>query len=189
VVYSAAEPQRRAALDPRVAYIVRDILREATDRGSGAAARHIVPPHIAIAGKTGTSNDNVDVWFVGMTPTLVAGVWLGFDKPRTIMPGVGGGALAAPIWAHMVRRYYGSRSAGDWALPPDLPYAEMDRSTGAMTDADTPPERRYLEYFLPGTEPPLIRVKLHARRTRVAKDGAGAETRGGRQVATSRAPS
>jgi penicillin-binding protein 2D len=158
VVYSATEPQRRPALDPRIAYIVRDILREAAERGSGAAARYIVPPHIAVAGKTGTTNDNVDVWFVGMTPTLVAGVWLGFDKPKTIMPGVGGGALAAPIWATMVSRYYGTRTAGEWAPPPDMSHAELDRATGMPADSTTPLERRYTEYFIPGTEPPLLRA-------------------------------
>jgi penicillin-binding protein 1A len=158
IVYAAPDPQRSQAFDPRIAYIVRDILREAAERGSGAAARYIVPPHIAIAGKTGTTNDNVDVWFVGMTPTLVAGVWLGFDKPKPIMPGVGGGALAAPIWANMVSRYYGSRSAGEWAAPPDMSHAEFDRATGALADSTTPPERRYTEFFLPGTEPPFLRV-------------------------------
>ena len=166
-VYAAPEPQRRQALDPRVAYIVRDILREAAERGSGAAARYIVPPHIAVAGKTGTTNDNADVWFVGMTPTLVAGVWLGFDKPKTIMPGVGGGALAAPIWANMVKSYYGSRGAGEWMVPADLTYAEMDRATGALADAGTPADRRYFEYFIPGTEPPL----LHANPWRIPQWG------------------
>jgi penicillin-binding protein 1A len=93
-----------------------------------------------------------------MTPTLVAGVWLGFDKPKTIMPGAGGGALAAPIWATMVKRYYGSGGAGEWALPPDIVSAEMDRATGSLADESTPSERRYIEYFLPGTEPPLLHV-------------------------------
>lgn len=157
VVYTAGEPQRRQALDPRVAYIVRDMLREAAERGSGAAARHGVPRHIPVAGKTGTTNDNADVWFVGMTPTLVAGVWLGFDKPKTIVPGLGGGALSAPIWATMVSRYYGSRSAGEWTAPPDLFYAELDRATGAPTDETTSAERRHVEFFLPGTEPAALR--------------------------------
>lgn len=158
VVYSAPVPAPRLAMDPRAAFIVRDMLREAAERGTGAAARRIVPPQVAIAGKTGTTNDNADVWFIGMTPSLVAGVWLGFDKPKTIMPGAGGGSLAAPIWANMIARYYGGGSAGEWFAPPDLSYAELDRLTGQLPDSTTPPERRYIEYFLPGTEPPLLRV-------------------------------
>jgi len=156
--WAAPDPAPRQVLDPRVAFIVRDILREATERGTGAAARRIVPQHIAIAGKTGTTNDNADVWFMGVTPTLVAGVWLGFDRPKTIMPGAAGGSLAAPIWANMVARYYADSSAGEWPLPSDMSIAELDRETGALADSTTPQARRYFEYFLPGTEPPLLRV-------------------------------
>ncbi|HYC52457.1 MAG TPA: PBP1A family penicillin-binding protein [Gemmatimonadaceae bacterium] len=157
-VYSAPASLRQQVLDPRVAFIVRDMLRDAAERGTGASARRIVPGHIAIAGKTGTTNDNADVWFVGMTPSLVAGVWLGFDRPKTIMPGAGGGSLAAPIWAQMVASYYGTRSAGDWFAPPDVSTGELDRLTGLLADEFTPADRRYTEYFIPGTEPPLLRV-------------------------------
>ena len=156
--YAAPAPLPRLALDPRAAFIIRDVLREAAERGTGAAARRIVPQNIPIAGKTGTTNDNADVWFIGMTPTLVAGVWLGFDRPRTIMPGAGGGTLAAPIWANMVARYYGKGSAGEWPPSPDVSFTEVDRLTGFLPDSATPPERRQLEYFLPGTEPPSLRI-------------------------------
>jgi penicillin-binding protein 1A len=158
VVYAAPQTESRQVIDPRVAFIVRDILREAAERGTGQAARRIVPSQIAIAGKTGTTNDNADVWFMGVTPSLIAGVWLGFDKPKTIMPGAAGGTLAAPIWANMVARYYGNGSAGEWFAPADLSYAELDRVSGQLADSTTPPEQRYFEYFLPGTEPPLLRV-------------------------------
>jgi 1A family penicillin-binding protein len=158
VVFSAPNPQPIQVMDARVAWIVRDILRDAAERGTGAAARRIVPPQIAIAGKTGTTNDNADVWFVGVTPTLVAGVWLGFDTRKTITPGAGGGSLAAPIWARTIADYYGSGGAGEWAPPPDLGYGELDRATGQLADSTTPPDRRYIEYFLPGTEPPLLRI-------------------------------
>ena len=157
-VYTAPAAEPKQVIDPRAAYIVRDMLREAADRGTGAAARRIVPAQVAIAGKTGTTNDNADVWFVGMTPSLVAGVWLGFDRPKTIMPGAGGGTLAAPIWGNMVAQYYGSGGAGEWFPPPDLSFVELDRATGQLTDSLTPPERRYTEFFLPGTEPPLVRI-------------------------------
>jgi 1A family penicillin-binding protein len=157
-VYTAPEPEPRPVLDPRVAFIVRDILRDVATRGTGAAARRIVPAQIPVAGKTGTTNDNADVWFVGFTPTLVAGVWLGFDKPRTIMPGAVGGTLAAPIWAATMAKYYASRSAGEFPAAPDMSFAELDRATGALADSSTTDDRRYMEYFLPGTEPTLLRV-------------------------------
>ena len=158
VLFQAPTPTPRLVIDPRAAFIIRDILEDAASRGTGAAARRIVPAHIPIAGKTGTTNDNADVWFIGMTPTLVAGVWLGFDKPRTIMPGAGGGSLAAPIWANMVARYYGNGSAGEWPPPADVSYMEVDRATGLQPDSLTPPERRQLEFFIPGSEPSELRV-------------------------------
>ena len=141
-------------LDPRVAFIVRDMMKDVAERGSGASARRAVPDRVPIAGKTGTTNDNVDVWFVGMTPDLVAGVWLGFDKPKTITSGAVGGGLAAPIWGQMIGRYYADHNAGSWGAPPDgLAYAELDRVTGTVAVAATPNDERYTEYFLPGTEP------------------------------------
>ena len=145
-------------LDPRIAFIVRDMMRDAAERGTGTAARKALPASIAVAGKTGTTNDNVDVWFLGMTPDLVAGVWLGFDRPQTITPGAAGGSLAAPIWGAMMAKYYAGRAAPQpWLPPAGLVAAELDRVTGLPADATTPPERRYTEYFVPGTEPEPLR--------------------------------
>jgi penicillin-binding protein 1A len=155
-VYSAPASTPTAALDPRVSFIVRDILRDAVDRGTASSVRRLLPARIPAAGKTGTTNDNADVWFVGMTPDLVGGVWLGFDQPKTIASGAAGGSLAAPVWAQMVARWYGSREAGDaWnAPPPDGVVAvELDRQTGLPADSLTPPARRHTEYFLDGTQP------------------------------------
>ena len=149
----------QSVIDPRVAFIVRDMMRDAAERGTGGAARRAVPANVAVAGKTGTTNDNVDVWFMGMTPDLVAGVWLGFDRPKTIAPGVAGGSLAAPIWGAMMAKYYANRPmpAAAWTPPLGLVLAELDRATGLLADTMTPPERRYTEYFIPGTEPEPLR--------------------------------
>ncbi|MBC7788947.1 MAG: hypothetical protein H7Z74_03285, partial [Anaerolineae bacterium] len=147
-----------AVLDPQVAFIVRDMLRDAVDRGTGAAVRRFVPERIPVAGKTGTPNDNTDVWFVGMTPDILAGVWLGFDAPRTITPGAAGGSLAAPIWGEMIGRFYQGREVGEWTVPEGLVIAELDRSTGEQATELTPTEQRYTEYFIPGTEPKAMRL-------------------------------
>lgn len=145
-------------LDPRVAFIVRDMMKDVAERGSGMPARALVPDGIPVAGKTGTTNDNDDVWFVGMTPDLVAGVWLGFDRRKTIFPGAYGGGLAAPIWGQMVGRSYTRTAHSSWAPAPDgLVYAELDRTSGELATPDTPLERRYVEYFIPGTEPEPLR--------------------------------
>ena len=93
-------------IDPKVAFIVRDMMRDVVERGTATSVRRYLPASIPVAGKTGTTNDNTDVWFVGMTPEIVAGVWLGFDKPKTITPGAAGGTLAAPIFGKMMAEYY-----------------------------------------------------------------------------------
>jgi penicillin-binding protein 1A len=145
------------ALDSNVAFIVRDMMRDVVERGTAASVRRTLPATVPAAGKTGTTNDNTDVWFVGMTPELVAGVWLGFDQPRPIATGAAGGTFAAPIWARMMATYYLGREPGTWMPPATLISADLDRSTGALADATTPAERRYTEYFLPGTEPAELR--------------------------------
>jgi len=158
VVMQRGPSTPQSVIDPRIAFIVRDMMRDAVERGTGTAARRAVPANVPVAGKTGTTNDNVDVWFMGVTPDLVAGVWLGFDRPKTIAPGVAGGTLAAPIWGEMVASYYANRPApAPWVPPVGLVTAELDRATGQLADATTPPERRYTEYFIPGTEPEPLR--------------------------------
>jgi 1A family penicillin-binding protein len=144
----------QSVMDPRIAFIVRDMMRDAAERGTGGSARRAVPSSITLAGKTGTTNDNVDVWFMGMTTDLVAGVWLGFDRPTTITPGAQGGTLAAPIWGAMMARYYAGRPApAPWVPPVGMLTAELDRTTGLLADATTPAAQRYTEFFVPGTEP------------------------------------
>lgn len=148
---------REPAMDSAVAYVAVQMMRDAVDRGTGNAVRRSVAEVVQVAGKTGTTDDNTDVWFVGMVPNLVAGVWLGFDRPRTIAPGAGGGGLAAPIFGMMLARW-GGASTEPWPMPSNIVLAEMDRETGDLADPTTPPERRYTETFVAGTEPGALRV-------------------------------
>lgn len=145
------------AMSPEVAFIVRDLMRDVVDRGTATSVRRYVSPAVPVAGKTGTTDDNTDVWFIGATTDLVAGVWLGFDKPRTIAAGAAGGSLAAPIFGQMLARSGYGRTAS-WTPPPGLVTAELDRDNGKLAEPSTPPDRRYLEYFLAGTEPGALRV-------------------------------
>ena len=155
-VWSPTATPPTQAIDPGVAYIVRDMLRDVVDRGTATGVRRYVPARIPVAGKTGTTSDNVDVWFVGMTPDLVAGVWLGFDRPQTITAGAAGGTLAAPVWGEMIAKWYQSHPVGDsWntPAPPGVVSLALDRQTGQPADTTTPDPRKYTEYFLEGTEP------------------------------------
>jgi penicillin-binding protein 1A len=157
-VFSTTPSVPRQVMDPRAAFIMRDVMRDAAERGTGHQARAAVPRAVPIAGKTGTTNDNRDVWFMGVTPDLVGGVWLGFDQPKTITEKAVGGTLAAPIWGKMMAEYYKGRRAGEWpAAPTGIVFAEINRYTGELATPATSNDNRIVEMFMPGTEPVEIR--------------------------------
>ncbi|HKY96841.1 MAG TPA: PBP1A family penicillin-binding protein, partial [Gemmatimonadaceae bacterium] len=165
VVYTAPVRALPPAIDPRSAFVVRDMMRDVVERGTASSIRRYLPADVPVAGKTGTTNDNSDVWFIGLTPDIVAGVWLGFDTPKSITPGAAGGSLAAPVWGRMMARYYGSsagrslqRSEARWTPPIGVISGELDRLTGQLATPLTPQDRRYTEYFVEGTEPEPLRA-------------------------------
>jgi 1A family penicillin-binding protein len=121
-----AAVRNHAALDPAVAYVTLDILRDALARGTGAAAR---TAGRTAAGKTGTSDGGADAWFVGVTPRLAAGVWIGFDAPQPIAARASGGRVAAPVWARVVGKAGGTE--GDWRQPEGVVELPVDPATGA----------------------------------------------------------
>ncbi len=100
-IYRAAHIQARA-LDPGVSWLVTSALHKAMERGTGASVKQMGFSKPA-AGKTGTTNDFRDAWFVGYTTSLTCGVWVGLDQPATIMPRGYGAALALPIWADVMK--------------------------------------------------------------------------------------
>lgn len=141
------------AIDPRVAYLTLSTMEDVVDHGTGQVVREQGFWYPA-AGKTGTTNDNRDAWFIGLTPDLATGVWIGFDRPERIVGNAGGGTLAAPVWGAMMRQVYQTRSAPSSWLPPDgLLTVPIDEQTGALATDDCPPSQVRVEYFLPGTEP------------------------------------
>ncbi len=165
-VYTGPVRALPPAIDPRTAFVVRDMMRDVVERGTASTIRKYLPASVPVAGKTGTTNDNTDVWFIGLTPDIVAGVWLGFDTPKTITPGAAGGSLAAPVWGRMMARYYASnagrslleRSETQWIPPVGVISGELDRVTGQLATPATPANRRYTEYFVEGTEPEPLRA-------------------------------
>jgi 1A family penicillin-binding protein len=157
-LWNAPPAERRRVLDPAVAFLLNDALREALERGSGAPGREAGFQGPA-AGKTGTSTGGDDVWFIGYTPRLVAGVWMGFDQPRPIANLATGGRLAAPVWGRLMRRIYAGRRAPEaWPVPPDVVARWADRETGLVVAANCPAaaERSYREFFMVGREPMAV---------------------------------
>ena len=148
-------PDREDILDPGVAFILTDLLREAVDQGTATAVRNAGYRGPA-AGKTGTTNDANDVWFVGYTPDLVASVWIGFDQPRQILPRASGGRLAAPVWGRLMRRIYEERARpDDWSEPSDVIERRIDPATGLILAEGCRPKSGSSrnELFIAGKEP------------------------------------
>ena len=131
VVWST-EVDTRRVLEPAIAYLVNDALRDALLRGTGRTVRQ-AGFHGAAAGKTGTTNDGADAWFVGYDPQVVATVWIGYDRPQPIMARATGGRLAAPVWARVMERFYGGRSRPrPWPQPDGVVAAAVDPGTGMV---------------------------------------------------------
>jgi membrane peptidoglycan carboxypeptidase len=140
VAWTRPVPARATrVLDRGTSYVVLDALRAVVDRGTGASVRWSGYQGPA-AGKTGTTNDGRDAWFVGLTPGLAAGVWIGFDQPREVVADRGGGALAAPVWGAWMlglgRTQALARTSVAWVPPPGLEHVRYDPRTGAVLDRD-----------------------------------------------------
>ncbi len=142
------EIQFDPVLDPGAAYLAVSLLGGVVERGTarGIRARGFVGP---IAGKTGTSDEERDAWFVGFTPELVAVVWVGFDEPESI--GVPGSRAALPIWASFMSEAVGKRVRGGFARPANIVEIDIDPLTGMRALPGCPQSRP--ELFLVGTEP------------------------------------
>lgn len=151
---------RRRAIDEGTAFLTLSMLRDVVDSGTGVGVRS-AGFHLPAAGKTGTTNESRDTWFIGLTPDLVAGVWIGFDQPTRILPNASGGSLAAPVWGRLMTRAYADRPApAPWRAPPTVVSATIDRNSGALATGNCPEEDLTTEYFLPGTAPDQ-RCSLH----------------------------
>jgi penicillin-binding protein 1B len=135
-------------LDAGTSYLAVSLLQGVVDRGTAHAVRDagITGP---VAGKTGTSDDSKDAWFVGFTPEMVAVVWVGFDEPRDMhLPAA---QLAVPIWLRFLKDATGGVVPGTFEAPPSVRRVEIDPTSGAVALAGCP--RREFEYFVEGTEP------------------------------------
>ncbi len=143
---------REAVLSPEEAWLMVSMMKDVVMRGTAAriwGSGFRVPA----GGKTGTTNDGSDVWFIGYTADLVAGVWMGFDRPTKIKSNAQGGELAAPAWAAFMTEVYRRKPPPpDWPRPDGVVVREIDALTGRLvTNACT--ANLVMEYFVAGTEP------------------------------------
>jgi penicillin-binding protein 1A len=138
-------------LDPMTAYQITSIMEGVVIRGTGTVLRDVGKP---VAGKTGTTNDEKDAWFIGFTPDLAVGVYMGYDKPKHLsFPGGGtGGHLSAPIVRDFLKEALAGKPAVPFRVPPGIKLVRVDLKTGLRAGPGT--EKPILEAFKPGTAPP-----------------------------------
>jgi penicillin-binding protein 1A len=137
-------PQGREAVSPELAYVITHMLRGVVERGTGQAAKSLDRP---VAGKTGTTNDYSNAWFLGYTPKLVSGVWIGYDRPRSLGRDETGGRLAGPIWTAYMARIIGDSPKEDFPIPQRVAIVSVDR------DPSNECIRPVTMAFVRGTEP------------------------------------
>jgi 1A family penicillin-binding protein len=156
-LWRAPEPKPERVLGEAEAFQITSMLRSVVDAGTGHYVREL-GVRGPVAGKTGTTNDGADIWFVGYTPTVVASVWFGYDVPRPIARNASGGRLAAPAWAAFYKNGWTERAPESaWEPPPGLISRTIDAHTGDIANEWCPTTQQ--EWFKPGTEP--VRICPH----------------------------
>jgi penicillin-binding protein 1A len=135
-------------VSPEVSYIITNLMQSVVSSGTGQRAKAVGRP---VAGKTGTTNDMKDAWFVGFVPQLVAGVWVGFDQERSLGAGGSGGQAAAPIWTEFMQRAVAVMPVENFSAPPNVTFATINPRTGRLAREGS--DGSLQECFVSGTEP------------------------------------
>lgn len=126
-VLERTEPKVVQAIAPETAYLTIRLMQEVLRTGTGASAARLSPN---LAGKTGTTNENTDAWFIGGSPDLIAGVWVGFDTPASLGRRQTAASVALPIWTHFFRRALSHVPAREFPAPAGITFARVDPATG-----------------------------------------------------------
>lgn len=135
---TSVRKQRR--IDASVAYVVTDMLMDAVNRGTATAVRS-AGYYGPAAGKTGTTSDGADAWFVGYTPDIVAGVWVGYDERKALPHRASGGTVSAPVWGRMMRRIYRRRPLpAGFAMPDGVVVRYVDPVSGRVLEEGCVPD-------------------------------------------------
>jgi penicillin-binding protein 1A len=140
--------EREQIIDPATAYQMVSILQGVVERGTGSAVRAVGKP---LAGKTGTTNDFTDAWFVGFSPDLVAGLYVGFDQPKTLGSRETGGRISAPVFRDFMIEALEHKPATPFRVPPGVRLVRIDLETGLPASPGN--AKAILEAYKPGTEP------------------------------------
>jgi penicillin-binding protein 1A len=136
-------------IDPQTAFLITSIMHSVATRGTGARSNALGK---IVAGKTGTTNNYVDAWFIGYSPDVLAGVWVGNDSgSKSLGRGESGSSAALPIWVDFMKAALGDRPNKEFKIPEGISMAKIDPETGLLAHPETP--EAFSEYFKSGTEP------------------------------------
>jgi penicillin-binding protein 1A len=141
-------PPGEQVIRPEVAYVVTDMMRSVVTEGTG---RLVADLKIPVAGKTGTSNESRDTWFIGMTPDYAIGVWVGYDDDHPLGGREQGGVTAAPVYLDIMKKM--NPPAKQFARPAHVVEATIDRATGLLAPDGAPKDTTLQEVFVEGTQP------------------------------------
>lgn len=149
IILEEFAPQEREVFTPQQSYILINLMKGVVDRGTGVRAKSLNRP---IAGKTGTSQDHRDLWFIGSTPDITAGAWMGYDDYSTIEnQDWTGGATVLPFWVETMGYVLKDYPVTDFRVPEGITFSMIDSYTGRLALPNS--RNRFLEAFEKGTEP------------------------------------
>ncbi len=142
------EIKRKKVIDESTAYLITSLLESVIQQGTGRRVRAIGRP---AAGKTGTTNDLHDAWFVGYTPDYVTGVWVGYDQEKSLGRRETGSRAASPIWLYFMKKIHEGKPLKTFKVPKNIVFAKIDAKTGLLPSPDT--KETIFECFRAGTVP------------------------------------
>jgi len=141
---------RKRVIDAITAYQIRSMMEDVVKRGTASRTVNLPVP---VAGKTGTTNESKDAWFIGFTSNIVAGCYIGYDQPRPMGKGAYGGTLCGPVFTEFMEEAIRKYGGGKFGVPPGGRFIKIDRFTGARLPDDATGDNVVAEYFREGEEP------------------------------------
>ena len=150
-VLEETQVQTNPVMSKETAYLITNMMEDVVQRGTGQLAKSL---DRSVAGKTGTSNDFTNAWFLGMTPNLSVGTYVGFDDRRSLGETESGAHAALPIWVNFMKQALKQLPVVPFEIPEDIMFVKVDPSTGLL--AEDAGERSTVELFAKGTEPTQV---------------------------------
>jgi penicillin-binding protein 1A len=142
------DPQAEEVISPQTAYIMTNLLKGVIQNGTGWRAKALGR---SCGGKTGTTNNNLDAWFIGFTPDIIAGCWVGFDDERNLGNNETGSRAAAPIWLEFMKEVLRDKEMKEFPVPEGILFVKIDQKTGLLASAES--TDTIFESFKEGTAP------------------------------------